>query len=141
MLTLAALVAVGLFAGGLASQAQDNTNLPPAGGPPGGGMRGRMPNFDTVAKQLELTDDQKPKVKPIWDDLQQKQRDVRQDTNLDRTEKQAKVKELRDAATVKLKEILTPEQLTKWEKVGQRRPPQAAPPAAQAAPADAPAKK
>ena len=125
MLTLAALVAVGLFAGGMAAQAQDNTNTPP-----GGGMRGRVISFDTVAKQLELTDDQKPKVKPIWDDLQQKQRDIRQDTNLDRTEKQAKVKELRDAATVKLKAILTPEQLAKWEKVGQRRPPQVVPPAA-----------
>jgi Spy/CpxP family protein refolding chaperone len=125
ILTLATLVAGSLFAGSIALQAQDNTNTPPAGGPPGG-MRAR-PNFDNVAKQLELTDDQKPKVKVIWEDLQQKQRELRQDSSIPQTDKRAKAKELRDAATLKLKEILTPEQLTKWDKMGQRRAQAAAP--------------
>jgi hypothetical protein len=33
------------------------------------------------------------------------------------------MKEIRDAATAKLKDILTPEQLDKWSKMGNRRPP------------------
>jgi Spy/CpxP family protein refolding chaperone len=130
---LAALVAGSLFAGSVALQAQDNTNTPPAGAPPGGGMRAR-PNFDTIAKQLELTDDQKPKVKAIFDDMQQKQRDLRADTSVAPEDKRAKAKEIRDAATAKLKDILTPEQFAKWQKMGpgMRQRPQPTPPAAAA---------
>jgi Spy/CpxP family protein refolding chaperone len=126
-LALAALVASSLVAGSVALQAQDNTNTPPAGAPPGGGMRGR-PNFETISKQLQLTDDQKPKVKVIWDDLQQKIRDVRSDTTIEPADKRTKVKEIRDAATAQLKDILTADQLAKWQKLSQRqRPPAAAP--------------
>ena len=129
---LAALVAGSLFAGSLALQAQDNTNPPPAGAPPGGGMRPRM-NFDMIAKQLDLTDDQKPKVKAVIDDMQQKQRDLRADTSVAQEDKRAKAKEIRDAATAKLKDILTPEQFAKWQKMGpgmRQRPQPVAPPSA-----------
>jgi Spy/CpxP family protein refolding chaperone len=125
---LAALVAGSLLAGNTALQAQDNTNTPPASAPPASGMKGRGLNFDAISKQLELTDDQKPKVKTVIDDLTQKQRDLRADTTVAMADKRAKAKELRDAATAKLKDILTPEQLTKWEKMSQRQRPQAAPP-------------
>ena len=116
-LALAALVAGGLFAGSVALQAQEKSTPPPAGAPPGG-MRARG-NFDTLAKALELTDDQKPKVKVIFDDRQQKQRDLRADTTTDAAAKRAKAKEIRDAASAKVKPILTPEQFTKWEKMDQ----------------------
>jgi Spy/CpxP family protein refolding chaperone len=129
-LALAALVAGSLFAGNLALQAQDNTNTPPAGAPPGGGMRGRGMNFDMVAKQLALTDDQKPKVKAIIDDMQKQQRDLRADTSVAQEDKRAKAKEIREAATAQLKPILTSDQFEKWTKMGpgQRQRPQAAPP-------------
>jgi Spy/CpxP family protein refolding chaperone len=116
-IALAALVAGSLFAGNVALQAQDSTNTPPPAAAPPGGMRAR-PSFDTLVKQLALTDDQKPKVKTVWDDLQQKQRELRADTTVAQADKRAKAKELRDAATAKLKDILTPEQLAKWEKIG-----------------------
>ena len=88
-------------------------------------------SFDMIAKQLELTDDQKPKVKPIIEDMQQKQRDLRADTTVAQADKRAKSKEIRDAATAQLKPILTPEQFTKWSSMGpgQRQRPPAAPPA------------
>ena len=127
---LAALVVTGLFAGSITLQAQDNTNTPPVGAPPGG-MRAR-PNFDAVARNLELTDAQKPKVKVVFEDMQQKQRELRQDASVPQTEKRAKLKEIREAATAKLKDILTADQLAKWEKIGQggpRQRPQAAQPA------------
>jgi hypothetical protein len=92
-------------------------------------MRQR-PNFDTIAKQLELTDDQKPKVKAVFDEMQQKQKDLRADTSVAQADKRAKAKEIRDAATAKLKDILTADQFAKWEKMGpgqRQRPPQAAP--------------
>jgi protein CpxP len=136
---LAALVAGSLFAGSVALQAQDNTNTPPPAAAPPGGMRAR-PTFDSIAKTLALTDDQKPKFKAIYDDLMQKQRDLRTDTTVAQADKRAKAKELRDAATAKLKDILTPEQLAKWTKMapGQRQrpaPPASADTAAPAAPA------
>jgi Spy/CpxP family protein refolding chaperone len=125
-LLIAALAAGSLFASGIPSQAQDNTNTPPAGAPPGG-MRAR-PSFDMLAKQLDLTDDQKPKVKAILDDQQQKMRDLRQDTSVAQADKRAKAKEIREATTAKLKDILTADQFAKWQKVGQRQRPAAAPP-------------
>ena len=123
-LALAALVVGSLFAGSTLS-AQDSNNTPPAGAPPGGpGQRGR-PNFEQIAKQLELTDDQKPKVKAVLDEQQQKIADLRKDTSLAPEDRRAKVKEIRDASTAKLKDILTAEQLAKCQKLGSgnRRPP------------------
>lgn len=124
-LMIAALIAGSVFAADVAVRAQDSTNKPAVGAPPGGpGARGRA-NFDNIATQLALTDDQKTKAKPVFEEMQQKMRDARQDTTITNpTERRAKNKEIRDATTAKLKAILTPEQLVKWEKMGQgqRRP-------------------
>jgi hypothetical protein len=123
-LMIAALIAGSVFAADVAVRAQDATNPPPAGARPPG-ARGRM-NFDTIATQLVLTDEQKTKAKPIFDEMQQKMADLRKDTSIsDPADRRAKVKEIRDAATAKLKEIpLSQEQLDKWTKlqVGGRRP-------------------
>ncbi|HEY2328212.1 MAG TPA: hypothetical protein VGI63_00165 [Verrucomicrobiae bacterium] len=131
-LALAALVAGSLFAGSTL-QAQNSTNTPPAGTPPG--MRAR-PNFEQLSKQLELTDDQKPKVKAVTDDMMQKMRDLRQETSLSQEDRRAKVKEIRDASNAKLKEILTADQYAKWQKMGagNRRPPGGQPPSGDNAP-------
>jgi len=138
-LMIAALVAGGMFAAA-AVQAQDSTNTPPAGArPPGGpGARPRM-NFELIATQLALTDDQKTKAKPVFDEMQQKMTDMRKDTTLEQTDRRAKMKEIRDNATTKLKEIFTPEQFDKWQKLSQgpRRAPGGAgapPPAGGATP-------
>jgi len=137
----AALVLGSLLAGVVASQAQDNTNTPPAGAPPGG-MRGPM-SFDTIAKRLELTDDQKPKVKPIIEDMQKQLADYRKaNPDATRADRAAKMKEVREATTTQLKDILTADQLTKWQQMATRRPNGAGngaggPPATNA-PADAP---
>ncbi|HEY5345991.1 MAG TPA: hypothetical protein VIK62_06575 [Verrucomicrobiae bacterium] len=130
-----ATLAVGsLFASGIPSQAQENTNAPVAGAPPGG-MRMR-PNFDTLAKNLELTDAQKPQVKVIYDEQQQKLKDLRADTSVAQSDKRAKAKEIREAMTAKLKPILTAEQFAKWEKMGtgMRQRPTAAPAGGDTAP-------
>jgi len=123
-LALAALVASSLLAGSTALQAQDKTNTPPAGGPPGSpGMRGR-PNAEQIAKELGLNEDQKAKLKTVMEDQQTKMKALRADTSLSQEDKRAKAKEIRDATQAQLKEILTPEQLAKWQQHFQRnRPP------------------
>ncbi len=127
-LIIAALCAGSLFAADATLRAQEvSTNTPPAGGPPGGGMRGRGLNLEQVSKQLELTEDQKPKVKAVLDEQQQKTRDLRNDpsfASLSQEDKRAKMKTIRDDSAAKLKDILTPDQFAKWQKMapGQRRP-------------------
>ena len=116
---IAALVAGSVFTTGIAVHAQDATNTPPAGArPPGGpGARGAM-NFEYIATHLALSEDQKTKAKPIFEELRQKMMDLHKDTTLQAADKAAKARDIRNEATAKLKEILTPEQLDKWEKLG-----------------------
>src|SRR5271168_4015753 len=119
-LWLAAIVAGTLFTGASALQAQDSTtnSTPPASDTPKP-TRAR-PGFDMIAKQLDLTDDQKPKVKPIIDDMMTKIRAVRTDQTLSQDDKRSKMKEIRDDASTQLKDILTPDQYDKWTKMGAR---------------------
>ncbi len=139
-LALAAILSGSLFAGS-PLQAQDAATPPPADKPAAGGpvQRGR-PTIDQIAKQLELTDAQKPKVQAVLEEQTKKMQELRQDTSLSQEDRRTKMKEIRDAGTAKLKEILTPEQLAKWEKMGpgQRQRPGAGGPPPAAGDANAP---
>jgi Spy/CpxP family protein refolding chaperone len=79
-------------------------------------MRGG-PTLDQLAQQLNLTDDQKAKVKPILEARDQKLRDLRSDTSLTPEDRRAKMKALRDDMTTQMKAVLTPEQFDKWQKM------------------------
>ncbi|HEX9046107.1 MAG TPA: hypothetical protein VF988_03695 [Verrucomicrobiae bacterium] len=135
-LVMAALIAGSLFAADVAARAQDTTNTPtPHGRPPlSPALRARF-NFDFLAQQLALSEDQKPKAKSVFEDMQQQFAALRRDTTVQGAVRAAKIKEIQDGATTKLKEVLTPEQLAKWQKlvIGTRRQPMA--PTAPAAPA------
>jgi protein CpxP len=135
---MATLVAGGLLAG-IPLQAQDAPKTPPAGDQPAAAAPApRRPQFtlDGMAKALDLTDDQKTKVKPIMEEQQKKMTDLRNDKTLSPEDRRAKMKEIRDATGAKLKEVLTAEQYAKWEKMG---PPNRRPAAPAAAPATPPA--
>ncbi len=125
-LTLAALVAGSLLAADLTVRAQESTNTPSATSqPPGapekkGNARGRM-SFDIVSNQLQLSEDQKPKVRPILQDMAKQLAALRGDTSLTQADRRAKTAEIRNDATAKLKEILTPEQLAQWQKLAPAR--------------------
>lgn len=147
---LAALIAGGVGALN-AVRAQDTTNAPapataplpatpptPATAPsrPPGPRLVRNP-FERISTTLALSEDQKAKAKPIFAEMAQKQTAVVNDSSLDRTAKQAKIKAIREDATAKLKEVLTPDQFDKWQRMmtGNRRP--ITPPPAAPAPGDA----
>jgi periplasmic protein CpxP/Spy len=122
-LVFAAFVAGSLFTGSLAVQAQEaTTNTPPASAPSGAKPRGG--NIQALLAQLNLTDDQKPKVKAVFDDQMQKIKDIRADSSLSQDDRRTKMKELRDNTTAQLKDILTPDQFATWQKIapGHRRP-------------------
>jgi len=67
-----------------------------------------------VAKKLNLTDKQKEKLKPIFQEELEKLKTIRDDSSLSRLQKARKLKALRDEVTPKVKEVLTPEQFEKW---------------------------
>jgi periplasmic protein CpxP/Spy len=141
-MTLMAALAVGsLLALTPALRADDGTNTPPAGPPAGGpppgergpGMRGPGPNFDMLAQRLNLTDDQKPKVKAILDDQRQQMRDLWQNQDLSREDRMAKMRTIREDTDAKLKAVLTDEQFKKFQEMrpmrgGPHGPPGGPPP-------------
>ena len=120
-LALATFVDGSLFAGSLALQAQDTPQTPPpAGAGPGAHAR---PNADQIAKDLGLTDDQKAKVKAAMEEQQTAMKALRDNTTLSKEDKHTQMKALRESFLAKMKEILTPEQLEKWQKAMQHNHP------------------
>ena len=76
-----------------------------------------------------MTDAQKPQVKAALDEQMQKMGELRKDPDfagLSREDKMTKMKPIRDAFVAKMKNILTPDQFAKFEKMGpgmRNRPP------------------
>jgi Spy/CpxP family protein refolding chaperone len=135
LLLLTTLALGGLLTLSTTTFAQDNTNAPPPaggrppGGPPGPGMRGRGPNFDTIAQRLNLTEDQKPKVKAIFDEQRQKMRDLRDNQDLSREDRMAQMQSIRKDTDEKLKGVLTADQFKQWQEMESRmRGPRNGPP-------------
>jgi protein CpxP len=143
---IAALVAGNLLAWNVALRAAD-TNTPPGkpeiGGPPPGqqgqrppGMMRGGPNLDQLAQQLNLTDDQKAKVKPVLEAQGKKMSEMRADTSLSQEDRRAKMQAIREETTAQMKAILTPEQFDKWQKMPRpgRGPRNGPPPGGEKAP-------
>ena len=119
-LIITTLVAGSLLAANFTVHAQNATNSPPsqppAGSPPPGGPPGGL----MMARQLNLTDDQKPKFKSIMESRMQKMRDLRQDPNfasMSPQDRMAKIKAIQDETEAQMKALLTPEQFEQWQKM------------------------
>lgn len=68
--------------------------------------------LQSAVESLNLTDDQKPKVKDIFADAKAKRQGIWNDSSLTDDQKKAKMKELRTGTMAKLNEVLTPDQQT-----------------------------
>jgi Spy/CpxP family protein refolding chaperone len=85
---------------------------------------------------LNLTDEQKAKLRPILQEQNQQMEALRNDTSMTQEQKVAKANEVRQNASPKIRAILTPEQLQKLadlqqkakEQQQQSAPPQASQP-------------
>ncbi len=108
---LIATMALGaLLACGTAVMAQDNKESK-------GGKRGGMSaeeRLQAMTDTLKLTDEQKPKVKAALEDTQTKMQDAR---SAPQDERREKFQAIRTDEAKKMKEILTPEQYTKYEEM------------------------
>lgn len=73
--------------------------------------------LDWLSKQLDLTDDQKTKLKPILDDESKQMKTVHEDTSLSQDQKRDKMKEIRATTNSKIEDILTPDQQKKFKEL------------------------
>ena len=98
----------------------------PGGGPGGrvGGHR-RMPSVDDevkhLKKELNLTDTQKTQVKTILQDQRDQMKQVMEDSSGSREDNWSKMREIHEKSSVKIRDLLTDEQKTKYDKLQEER--------------------
>ncbi|HEY1467762.1 MAG TPA: hypothetical protein VGF61_01875 [Candidatus Acidoferrum sp.] len=74
------------------------------------GEMGMRDKLESAVESLNLTDDQKSKVKDIFADSKAKRQTIWSDSSLTEDQKKAKMKELHASTKAKLNEVLTPDQ-------------------------------
>jgi Spy/CpxP family protein refolding chaperone len=70
--------------------------------------------FQQFSTNLSLTEDQKEKIQPLFQDEDQQITAVYDDATVSPTDKPEKVKAIRAATEEKIESVLTPEQMEKW---------------------------
>lgn len=96
----------------------------PGGGPVRGGPRGPMSPDDRLkqmTRDLNLTDEQQAKIKPILTDEQKKMEDLRNDASGDRQAMRGKMMEIRKDTNDQIRAQLNDKQKEKLDKQEQQR--------------------
>ena len=88
-----------------------------SGGPHAGGSPDAQ--LQMLAEKLNLTDDQKTKLKPILQDEAQQMKAVHEDASLSPDQKHAKMKSIHESFRGQINGVLTPEQQAKWKQMKQ----------------------
>ena len=73
-----------------------------------------------ISTELNLTDEQKERIKPILQSEFSQFKTVRDDTSMSSDQKKAKAMDIHDSASTQISSILTPEQQQKWQSMKQR---------------------
>lgn len=105
---LGRLVSLGMVAALSVPAVLAHSQAPPAQQ----GEMGMRDKLQSAVESLNLTDDQKPKVKDIFADAKAKRQSIWNDSSLTDDQKKAKMKELHAGTMAKLNEVLTPDQQT-----------------------------
>jgi len=74
-----------------------------------------------LTEKLNLTDDQKAKLKPILQDQMQQMKTVREDSSLSQEQKRAKMKSIHESLHDQINTVLTPEQQAKFKQMRQEQ--------------------
>jgi periplasmic protein CpxP/Spy len=70
--------------------------------------------LEWLSKELNLTDEQKAKLKPILADEGKQMQGVKEDTSLSQEQKHDKMKQIHETTNSQISDILTPEQQKKF---------------------------
>ena len=96
---------------------------PPDQAAPPNGRPGRGGNIESrlelMSKQLNLTDEQREKIRPILKHEVELIRAVRGNNNLTQREARRRIQTIRRNSRQKVAEVLTPEQRKQWEEIRQ----------------------
>jgi Spy/CpxP family protein refolding chaperone len=114
-LSMAIFAATAVLAISPAVHAQTDTNKP-SGEAPARPRGGGMLTVESIDKAVTLTDEEKPKVKTAVEEYATAMKEARADGQMDRT----KARTAREDLDKKMKDILTPEQLTKYQAIPRR---------------------
>lgn len=76
-------------------------------------------HLQMLSEKLNLTDDQKAKLKPILQNQMQQMKAVHEDSSLSPEQKQAKLKSIHESLHDQINAVLTPEQQTKFKQMQQ----------------------
>jgi Spy/CpxP family protein refolding chaperone len=109
---LGGLVSLGMLGALAVPVALANSQATPPAQAAGKEMGMHHGGLEAAVESLNLTDDQKAKVKEIFADAKSKRQAVAGDTTLSDEQKKAKMKELNSSILAKVNEVLTPEQQT-----------------------------
>ncbi|MGZ4820430.1 MAG: Spy/CpxP family protein refolding chaperone [Terriglobales bacterium] len=82
-----------------------------------GGPPSPQAHLDHLSSMLNLTDDQKAKIKPILESTDSQAQAIRQDTSLSPQDRRTKMRDLHEKTMAQVKDILTPEQQSKLEQM------------------------
>jgi periplasmic protein CpxP/Spy len=74
----------------------------------------RAGQLERLSKELNLTDEQKTKVKPILDEQTKQMHATQEDSSLTQEQKHDKMKQIHETTHSQINEILTPEQQKKF---------------------------
>ena len=95
----------------------------PAGRPMGGARH--MPSVDDqlgeLSQKLSLTDAQKPQVKAILQDQRDQMKQAMDNSSGSREDNMSKMREIHEKASGKIREVLTDDQKTKYDKLQEER--------------------
>ena len=77
---------------------------------------GPAARLQEAIKGLDLTDQQKEQLKPVYQEQMDKLRELQQDSSLSIPQKLEKLKVMHEEIAPKLKKVMSAEQYAKWEK-------------------------
>jgi Spy/CpxP family protein refolding chaperone len=111
-----AVVVIGLFTLSLPAQAQDAGKNKMK---PGRGMMGR--GNERLMKELNLTEEQKTKIKAIREEGQTKLQPIKDDAKLTMEQKKEKAQPIMKDTMKKIMDVLTPEQKAKMKELREKQ--------------------
>ena len=76
-------------------------------------------HLQMLSEKLNLTDDQKAKLKPILQDQMQQMKAVREDSSLSQEQRRAKMKSIHESLHEQINAVLTPDQQAKFKQMRQ----------------------
>jgi protein CpxP len=119
---ICALLAIAMACCGTALYAQMQEGMGQGSGN-GAGMGHHMSTdqrLQHLTRQLNLTDDQQQKIKPILEQEQQQMMSLHQDTSLSQQDKMSKIEQIRQGTADQIKPILNADQQKKFDQMQSR---------------------